>query len=246
MMKNILLSLCYDGSPFFGWQKTQEGPSIEAHLEEALFSFLHTRPYLQAASRTDRGVHAKDQKVNFFTPKPLSLTDLLFHLQKELPPSIAVFDAKETPLFFHPSLHAKKKEYRYQISLGPYQSAFSRFHSWHHPIPLDRKKMEKASLCLVGQRDFSAFSSLPGKNPLCTLFRVEIVQKNDTELTFVLEGDRFLYHMARTLVGTLVAIGNGKLEENSLASILASKDRRKAGPTAPALGLFLEKITYLL
>lgn len=243
-MKNVLLSLSYDGSEFLGWQKTKEGPSIESSLEKALFSLLGETPFLQAASRTDRGVHAKDQKVNFFTRKRLSLKDLAPQLQTFLPPSIVVFSAEEVPLSFHPSLNAKKKEYRYCISMGTYQMAFLHSFAWHCPATIDVEKMKKAAPAILGRHDFSGFSSETKKNPMCHLYRLDICQKSSTDLIIVMEADRFLYHMARTIVGTLLHIGKSKIAEDSFLDILLSLDRRKAGPTAPPHGLFLEKITY--
>ena len=133
-MKNILLSLSYDGSAFFGWQKTKEGDSIEESLENALYSLLGEKPILQAASRTDRKVHAKDQKVHFFTSKTFCLKTMPSQLQPFLPPSIAIHSAEEVSLSFHPSLEAKKKEYRYYISLGSFQMAFLRSYAWQSPL----------------------------------------------------------------------------------------------------------------
>ncbi len=243
-MNNILLSLAYDGSEFFGWQKTSMGPSIESCLETALCSLLGTKPYLQAASRTDRGVHAKDQKVNFLFSKAFSVDDLPKQLQPYLPPSIALVSATSVPLSFHPSLSAKKKEYRYYLSLGTYQRAFERSFSWHYPYLLNIEEMKKAIPILLGLHDFSGFTSEPANNPLCHLYHLEVIPKNERELVVVMEADRFLYHMARTIVGTLLYVGRGKIRLHALCDVFTSKDRKKAGLTAPPHGLFLEKITY--
>lgn len=238
MKKNIALTIAYDGTSFYGWQETKEGPSIEGHLKEALERILQHPVELQAASRTDRGVHAQGQVVNFFTPKELSLLSINALLPKE----IRVCDLKEENDAFHPTLDAVGKEYHYRICLGPVQQPSLRQISWHVPHKLDVEKMKKAAKYLEGTHDFSAFCTGERRfDATRTLDKVSIFEDKDG-LLIVVRGDSFLYKMVRTLVGTLVHIGRGKIE--NIEQVLQSKERVEAGEAAPAHGLVLKKVFY--
>lgn len=239
-MKNIVLTVSYDGTPFFGWQRTESGPSVEEHLQSALETILQHPVVLQAASRTDRGVHAEGQVVNFFTEKKID--SLLMSLNGLLPKEIRVCRVEVKEDSFHPTLDAIGKEYHYQICLGPVQQPVRRFFSWHVPQKLDLGKMRKAATEMEGVHDFSAFSTkVSYPDAMRKLDEVRIFKKAET-LLFVLKGDSFLYKMARTVVGTLVHVGRGKLD--SVAAIINSRERVEAGVTAPPHGLSLKKVFY--
>lgn len=235
---NIALTVAYDGTSFYGWQETKEGPSVEGHLKEALEKILQHPVDLQAASRTDRGVHAEGQVVNFFTPKKLSLLSINALLPKE----IRVCELKEKHEAFHPTVDALGKEYHYRICLGAVQKPCLRQISWHVPHKLDVAKMKEAARFLEGTHDFSAFCTSEKRfDAIRTLQKVSIFE-DESGLLIVVRGDNFLYKMVRTLVGTLVLIGRGKIDD--IGSVLQSKERVEAGMTAPAHGLLLKKVFY--
>ena len=262
-MKNIRLLVTYDGTHFFGWQKTAMGPSIEETLRAVLKQILQEPVKLQAASRTDRGVHAQRQVVNFMTEKdpPLKIS-----LNRLLPSSIKVLDVKVMPPTFHPTLDAKKKLYTYCICFGPTQLPFHRHFSWHVPYQLNLNEMQSAAAYLIGEHDFSAFcnmhSNMNYPHKRRTIESIELTnlfeqiaptscQSNSEKfgqganrLQIAIRGDHFLYKMARNIVGTLVYVGRGKLIADAIPEILASKRRLEAGITAPAHGLTLKEIYF--
>ncbi len=245
-MKNIALTISYKGLRYLGFQKTKEGPSIEEELEKALLQVLQEKSILQAASRTDKGVNAKAQIINFFTEKDIDLKKLLFALNHFLPEDIRVHSAKEKPLSFHPTLHAKAKEYHYFIFLGPAPLPFYSQCSWLLPFSIDINAMKEASQKLIGFHDFSGFANKKGSKKKETekeMFEASVIKKSNL-LTIKLKADSFLYKMARNIVGTLVYIGRAKMPVAAIDEILTKKDRSLAGITAPANGLFLHKIYY--
>jgi tRNA pseudouridine38-40 synthase len=244
---NVKLTLAYCGTHLKGWQKTPVGPSIEEILEQALSKILQDKITLQAASRTDAGVHAEGQIVNFFLKKPFNLNRLKWSLNALLSPQIAVLQIEEMPLEFHPTLDALKKEYWYHICNVHFQLPFHRDTSWHFPYPLDSEAMRRASLHMQGSHDFSAFCNernLWDRDPVCHLESIEILSMPNDRLQIKMTGNHFLYKMARNLVGTLVYSGCGKLEESAIPKILKSQDRTQAGITAPAHGLTLKRVFY--
>lgn len=248
-MKNIQLIIAYDGTGFLGWQKTQEGPSIEETLENVLSKILQEKIHLQAASRTDSNVHAEGQSVNFFTQKdPLSLKKLLLGINALLPPSIVALNIQEKPLSFHPTLDNLGKEYQYFVCNTPYQNPKHRFFSWHVKVPLKLDIMKEASEHLLGTHDFSAFcnqrSLLIDKDPICTLYSIKIDLLDSKRLRFSITGNRFLYKMMRNLVGTLIYVGQGKITPSEVKEIILQKKRALAGVTAPAHGLYLVQVFY--
>lgn len=248
-MLNIKLVIAYDGTTFFGWQKTVSGASVESVLEKALIQILQHPVKLQAASRTDRGVHAHGQVVNFLTPKEhVKLCQLKRSLNQLLSPLIAVLDILAESTDFHPTLDCKQKEYHYFICLGDTQMPQHRFYSWHCPRLLYQKEMLEAAQIFVGQKDFSAFCNFRKqqnyKDYIRDIDAIEIENLAEDRQVFKIRGRHFLYKMVRNIVGTLVYVGMGKLNKEDIPKILAGQDRTQAGMTAPAHGLFLHKIHY--
>lgn len=242
--RNIKLTVAYNGAPFFGWQKTSEGPSIEALLEEALTSLLGKRPSLQAASRTDRGVHARGQVVNFTTSSSFPVHRFPLALATLLPKVIRVHKAEEVPLKFHSTLDAKGKEYHYHYTFGAIQSPFMRATHWHVHQPVDLATFERVCPKLVGQRDFSPFANTRDpahQETVCHLTDLFLEEEGDGNYRLILRADRFLYKMARNLAGTILYLATGKL---SLEKIQSAKARSSIGMTAPAHGLLLHKVFY--
>jgi tRNA pseudouridine38-40 synthase len=233
MFKAILI---YDGTAYFGWQKTASGPSIQEELEKAIARVTGETTLPEAASRTDRGVHARGQVAQFTLKKEIEPLRLQRALNAVLPTDIRVLKLEVKD--FHPTLDARVKQYHYHLCQTPFQDPIKRLYSWHVHQPLDLAKMETAACDLVGTHDFTAFANEKEKDPICTL--ESIVFKD----FFIIQGNRFLYKMVRNIVGTLVYVGCGKLSVDCIPEILASKDRKKAGITAPAHGLYLHEVFY--
>jgi tRNA pseudouridine38-40 synthase len=226
------LTIAYDGTFFYGWQKTRSGPSIQEELEKALEVILHDQVNCEAASRTDRGVHAFGQVVQFYTDKQPQAASLQISLNGLLPKTIRVKECKQVPLNFHPTLDAKEKTYHYTLDLNPIQDPFHAKTSWHQPNPIDVKKMEAEASNLLGTHDFSRFTTELRNSPICTLSKISFTLLPNNLLQIALTGNRFLYKMARRLSGTLAQIGSGKIQPNEV------------GMTAPAHGLSLYNIQY--
>lgn len=242
-MANYRLDLSYDGTPFLGWQKTRMGPSVEEELEKALSTILQASIKLQAASRTDAGVHAIGQVVNFFSDD-LNEKKVLNSLKGLLPVEIQVNQLRKIEDSFHPTLDNRGKIYRYYVCSTPIQLPHHRNYSWHCYDLLDLGMIHHAIPYFLGKRDFSSFchqkqiSTL--RNPICELRRIELHEIKGGRLYFEVEGNRFLYKMVRTLVGTLIDIGRKRIDLKAVDLIT----RSDLGMTAPAHGLFLEQVLY--
>lgn len=227
----IKLLLSYDGTPYWGWQKTNAGPTIQETLQRAIFHIAQEQVVPEAASRTDRGVHAEGQVVSFSLKKEWNLKSLQKGLNAVLPPSIRIPAIESAEPRFHATLDAKEKEYHYRLCLCAVQDPIHRLYSWHFRYPLNLSQMKEAAESLVGERDFSSFANEKAKNPICTLSQIAFSFLSEERLQISLKGNRFLYKMARNLVGTLIAIGSGRSSSCK-------------GPTAPAHALFLHRVDY--
>ena len=247
-MKNIRLILAYDGTTFLGWQDAQEGCTIEGELKKVLKQILQEPLVLQAASRTDAGVHAEGQVVNFLTQKEgLDLARLKISLNQMLPKTIRIWELDEVAADFHPTLDAHSKEYHYFLTTTQVQLPFERHYAWHIYQPLDKEKMQQATQFFIGEHDFSTFCNFCDPRPKDTiriLYRFDLIEDSATGLQFKLHGNNFLYKMVRNLVGTIVDVGLGKLSLEKAALLLKKKERTEAGVTAPAHGLLLKKVYY--
>lgn len=247
-MHNIKLVLAYDGTRFLGWQKTPIGPSVEQTLQEALEKTLQHSVVVQAASRTDAGVHADGQVANFLTSKAPNVKQLYFSLNQLLPKDVVVLEVAEETANFHPTLDCIGKEYRYYICCGPVQRPNHRFYSWHVYYPLDLQKMGEALNHLIGTHNFFSFCNVRKhveyKDYVRTVDLIEIHSLEKNRVFIRIRGNNFLYKMVRNLVGLLVDIGRGKLEVEDIPKILHARDRKKAGLSAPAHGLFLHHVRY--
>lgn len=245
-MRNIKLVLAYDGTAFKGWQKTRMGPSVEEALQSTLEKLLQESVTLQAASRTDAGVHAEGQVVNFFTQNEIPLEKLQQGLNALLPKELVVLSSADMPLSFHPTVDCKGKEYRYSLCLGQ-QFPQHRLYSWHMPKPLNLTLMKEAKEMLIGTHNFSSFCNVKKnasyKTYVRTLSNIQLIE-DQHRLFLHISGDHFLYKMVRNIVGTLVYIGQGRIALEELPEILASQKRTQAGVTAPAHGLSLYRIFY--
>lgn len=249
MTHHIVLKVAYDGSSYFGWQATKEGPSIEESLSLVLERILGEKICLRAASRTDRGVHARGQVVDFFcTHLPKDLSKLEVSLNQLLPKDIRCLSLSEvTSPDFHPTLSAKSKLYRYHVTASKVQKPQYRYTHWHVLTPLNISLMREACLALAGTHDFRGFCNRRedlSENTVRTLYSVDISAHDDDEIIFNIHGQSFLYKMVRNIVGTLLYIGNKKLDCSAIELAFSSRKRAYAGVTAPAHGLTLWQVNY--
>lgn len=248
-MHNIKLIVAYDGTAYLGWQKTRTGPSIEASLQQVIEQILQHPTPLQAASRTDAGVHAKGQVVNFLTSHiHLDLNKFQISLNSLLPKDIVVLQVKSMPVAFHPTLDCIGKEYHYFVCFGPTQLPYHRFYSWHVHYPLNLPLMREALPLLAGEHNFAAFCNVKKNAHYMDYVRevqlLELLEIEERRLCFRIRGNHFLYKMVRNIVGTVVDVGRGKMNLEELPCILKSESRPQAGVTAPAHGLFLNQVFY--
>jgi tRNA pseudouridine38-40 synthase len=243
-MRNIRLVLEYDGTNYVGWQIQPNGPSVQAALEKALRQILQEEVSTIAAGRTDAGVHARGQVVNFTTDREMDPRAIAKGLNATLPNQIVVVGADEVDASFHARYSAKGRLYRYHLSLQP--SAIERDYAWYvGGYELDVNLMRSCSDLIIGEHDFSSFCKADSgvENFLCNVERA-VWNQMGTRLVFEICANRFLYGMVRALVGTIVEIGRGLRRLEEFKVILDARDRRAAGMSAPAKGLFLEQIIY--
>jgi len=240
------LTIEYDGTDFVGWQRQDNGPSVQAALETAVEKFCGETVGLHAAGRTDAGVHALGQVAHLDIAKPTD-TDTLrdavnFHLK---PHAIAVLGAEAVAPDFHARFSATKRSYVYRIINRRAPLALQRGRAWFVPQPLDVAAMNRAAGALVGHHDFSSFraADCQAKSPTKTLDLLK-VSCDGAEIRVDAKARSFLYHQVRILVGTLKQVGEGKWDEAAVTGILAARDRRAAGPTAPAHGLYFCEVEY--
>ncbi len=250
MKKNIVLKISYDGTRYFGFQKTNSGISIEETLEKTIQQIVRHKVTLQAASRTDRGVHAHGQIVNFFIENDsLELEKLKKSINCLLPYDIVVHELYHMSESFHPTLDAIAKEYHYFVCYDEVIPPFERLYSWHNRNFLDLAKMRDASSQLIGTFDFSSFRNnhddVKDETPIRTLYSIQIDEIGFKKICIKIKGNNFLYKMVRNIVGTLSYIACGKLKCTIIEFLLSNPNNRiHAGITAPASGLFLHKVYY--
>lgn len=242
---NIKLTLEYDGTDFAGWQIQAQGRTVQAVLEKALARLLGHEVRVVGSGRTDSGVHALGQVVSFMTPRKLPRDAYLKGLNTLLPRDVAVVAMEEVPSDFCARRSASKKRYVYCVSNRPVRSPLRRRTHWELFKPLDVAAMREAAAHFLGEHDFESFrgSNCAAKTTRRRIFRLEVEERGD-EIVFVLEATAFLKHMVRNIVGTLVEVGQGKRSPAEMPALLAARDRRLAGETAPAHGLFLERVWY--
>jgi tRNA pseudouridine38-40 synthase len=242
-MRNIKLVLEYDGTRFFGWQAQPNARTVQVELERSLALLTRESIRVLCAGRTDTGVHAYGQVVNFFITTNLPLKAFVNGTNALLPPDIRVLSAQEAPPEFHARFSAKSRSYRYVIRDHP--SALQRLYSWYVSQPLDIEAMQQASNLILGEHDFKSFCHAEPDNPHFLCFVLQAVWKNVNDLLyFDIRANRFLHHMVRVLVATFVEIGKGRMNLVEFQAVCEAHDRGKAGPTAPAHGLFLMHVDY--
>jgi tRNA pseudouridine38-40 synthase len=248
-MPRIALGLEYDGTEFVGWQIQQTGRTVEGALAAAV-GFVAGEPVtVHGSGRTDAGVHALHQVAHFDTRAARSPRQWLLGINSNLPPDVSIRWVREVPPEFDARRSAQSRRYRYTVLQQPARSALMRRRAWWLREPLDCGAMSAAAVAWLGEHDFSSFrgAGCQAKSPQRRLLSVAIAQRAcgaGTVVTFEFTANAFLQHMVRNLVGTLVAIGCGELAPRDAGRILALRDRREAGVTAPPEGLALVEVSY--
>ena len=244
-LRRMLLTVEYDGTAYSGWQRQYNGLAVQQVLEETLTRACGEKIAITGASRTDAGVHALGQACHFDTHSAIPPHKYPFVLNTMLPRDIRVHTGREVPPDFHARFMTGGKTYTYRIINSRHGSALKRNTHLHVPVPLDTAPMEQAAQTLLGQHDFAAFQASGGtaKTTVRTMRSVSLTRAGD-EITFILEGDAFLYNMVRIIVGTLIEIGHGRRGEDAFLRAYETGDRLALGVTAPPHGLELTKVHY--
>ena len=243
------LTIAYDGTNYEGWQLQTTGIGVQQKVEDALARLFPSKPRVHSSSRTDTGVHALGMAAHLEIPKAefkMPEQKLILALNAWLPEDVRVMSATRCGPTFHARFDATAKQYRYFVWNHTAMNPLLRRQAWHLPGPLDLADMCAAAKLFSGKHDFKSFAanrSHEMESTVRTLTRCDIAQRGPL-LTFVIEGDGFLYRMCRGIVGTLVQVGQGKFGPGEIRQMLARKDRRAAGMTAPAHGLVLWKVRY--
>lgn len=253
-MYNIALRIAYHGAAYSGFQVQPDQDTIQKRLEDAIYRLTGERTEIIGSGRTDTGVHARWQVVNFFTKQRIPEDRWPHALNTVLPKDISVLSAARVPENFHSRKGVTKKTYRYFIETGRCRNVFGMDFASYHPLPLRVEQMHAAAQYLVGTHDFTSFCSTKSEKTshVRTIYEIECtdtsahmdVSPHNARLQITISGNGFLYNMVRIIVGTLIQVGEGKREPHEIAEILKAKDRRKAGPTAPSSGLILWEIEY--
>ena len=245
MMRNIKLTIAYKGTAYHGFQVQKNALSVAEVFQNAVEKVFGKRYDIKGCSRTDSGVHARGFVVCLKADTAIPCPNIVRALNVNLPDDIAVLACEDVAEDFHPRYSARGKRYLYRIWNAQSKNPFETHTALHQPRKLDVEKMNRAAQCFVGTHDFSAFCAAGGsvEDKVRTIFSCNVTSQGNFVIISI-EGDGFLYNMVRIIVGTLMEISFGSIEEQSLPNILASKDRSCAGATAPAQGLYLDEVFY--
>ena len=245
-MKRIMLKVAYDGTNYHGWQIQPNGETIEGVLNRCISELLQERIEVIGASRTDSGVHARENIAVFDTETLIPEKKVANALNARLPEDIRIQESKEVPADFHPRKCDSRKTYEYRIYNAAFSMPTERLYSYFTYVPLDVERMQKAARYFIGIHDFKSFCSVDtqAENTVRHVENVEVF-KDGNLITIRVAGRGFLYNMVRIMAGTLMEAGRGRLEPEDIVRILEAKDRAAAGPTAPACGLTLVQYEFL-
>jgi pseudouridylate synthase I len=245
-MRNLKISMQYDGTRYKGWQKQKENsPTIQEKVESVLSKMTGEEIQVIGCGRTDSGVHAEDYVANFHTNSNMTIDEMLDYLYEYLPEDIVVKNMKDTTERFHARYNVKSKTYVYRIYNGRFRNVFNRKYTYHTNEKLNLDDMKKASEVLIGTHDFQSFTSLKSnsKSTVRTINYINI-NENDGVIEVEVNGNGFLWNMVRIIVGTLLEVGIGKINSIDVERILDEKKRAEAGPIAQAKGLCLKNVQY--
>lgn len=242
--RNLLLTLRYDGSDFHGWQYQPNCRTVQLETEKAIKRILGEDVRLQSCSRTDAGVHANMFCCNFQTDCMRETDKILLGLNAVLPEDIAVYGVEEREIGFHARYDCKGKEYIYKIWNGRQRNPFFNHYAFHFPRKIDVPELNEKAKQFIGTHDFSSFcaSGCTVKSTVRTVYDCQVIRDGETVI-FSVKGNGFLYNMVRIMVGTMLDISDGKITA-PITGIIEAKDRNAAGITAPACGLYLNKVFY--
>ncbi len=245
-LRNILITISYDGSKYHGWQIQHNAITVQEVFQNALYSVIGHKTDIKACSRTDSGVHAEMFCISTKISHPIPAERLKAALNSHLPDSVVVLDAKDVPLDFHARYNALGKRYVYKVLNRPERDPFYVGRALHYRYNIDVELLNIASKAYIGSHDFTSFCTLDKREKgdfVRTIHDFSVVRKGDI-VEFSVEGNGFLYNMVRIMVGTLLSINEGKLSPDSIPDIIKAESREAAGPTAPAHGLYLNKVFY--
>lgn len=244
-MHNIKLTLQYDGTAYHGWQTQENAVTVQATVENVIKKLTGTKPQLVGCGRTDTGVHAKKYICNFKSETSIPCDKLPYALNSQLPGNIVCTHAEYADRDFDSRKSAKGKTYTYLIANSQYRNVFYTTRAWHYRYKLDIEEMRKAARHFLGTHDFIGFaaSGFTVKTTVRTITDIKIDSDGDI-ISISVTGNGFLYNMVRIIAGTLVFAGNGKIKPEDIPDIIASKERKRAGITAPACGLYLTEVFY--
>jgi tRNA pseudouridine38-40 synthase len=249
-MRNLKLTVSYDGAEFFGWQVQPDAVTVQGTLASAIGRITGEKVLPQGSGRTDAGVHALAQVVTFDTESSIPTANFVKALNDMLPASVRVLEAEEAAADFHARKSARAKTYRYRIYRAAICPPFLARYVWHYPFPLYEGAMAQAAERVVGEHDFTSFAAVDAERDkegqvsnVRTIFSSAWERQGD-ELVYTVKGSGFLHHMVRNLVGTFILVGKGTLRSEDVTPILEAHKRTAAGATAPAGGLYLLKVEY--
>jgi len=250
-MRNLKVTLSYDGAEFSGWQIQPDAITVQGTLASVIGRITGEKVLPQGSGRTDAGVHALAQVMTFVTESSVPTENFLKAMNDILPAAIRVLEVTEAPTDFHARHSAHAKTYRYRIYRGPICPPFLARYVWHYPYPLDEEAMTRAAGVVTGEHDFTSFAAVDperGKDdhPVSNVRRIfsSAWQRSGGELLYEVRGNGFLHHMVRNLVGTFILVGKGTLQIDDVTRILEARNRSVAGATAPASGLYLVNVEY--
>jgi tRNA pseudouridine38-40 synthase len=248
-MRNLKLTLAYDGTDFAGWQVQPDAPTIQGTLASAIGRVTGEKVLPQGSGRTDAGVHALAQVATLQTDSVIPARNFVVALNDILPASIRVLAAEEVAPDFHPRKFVRAKTYRYRIYREGICPPFLARYVWHYPYPLGEDAMREAAPLVEGDHDFTSFAAVDPERGREGVSNVRCIfssrwQRESSELIYEVRGNGFLHHMVRNLVGTFLLVGKGTLQPVDVTRIVKACDRSAAGATAPATGLYLVNVEY--
>lgn len=254
-LRNIKLTLGFDGTAYHGWQIQTDRPTVQGALSAAIKRITGEETTPTGSGRTDAGTHARGLAANFLTNSRIEPRNMIRALNSSLPRDIRVLSARRVPLRFHARRDARSKVYRYQIYVGKVMPPHLAREHFHYPYPIDLEKMKEAARSFEGEHDFASFAAKCGQgsssktgstSPRNTVRRILACNwsRRGNRLLLTVEGNGFLQHMVRNMAGTLLEIGSGRMSAERLEKLFESRDRRLAGFAAPAHGLILLKVRY--
>ena len=245
-MRNLLFTITYDGTNYHGWQIQENAITVQEVFQDAFRKVTGARGDMKACSRTDTGVHAREFCVSVKTKGPIAPQRMVASVNHWLPEDIAVKACREVPGDFHARYSCKGKEYSYEIWNNPVREPFLRGRALHYWYHIDEERLNEAAGHYVGAHDFTSFCTLDKRelgDMVRTVTKASVERRGDM-VVFTVAADGFLYNMVRIMAGTLLRVQEGKLLPGDIPQILETRDRAKAGPTAPACGLYLNKVFY--